>query len=135
MLRFQIISHHFMKSNKFFKRYIIINENLRNIRTIELYIEKQSNLSLYDLLQHYLFGATAFTSVGQQLSYNCRRAVSPQKSKPANLQKALQSPSSVVTQDLYQIFFCVRIICSDIQKYCFQFQLIEKYIDSYEETF
>ena len=39
MLRFQIILHHFKKLNKFFKRYIIINKDFRNIETIELSIE------------------------------------------------------------------------------------------------
>ena len=38
MLRFQIISHYFKKLNKFFKRYIIINDDFRNIRTIDLFI-------------------------------------------------------------------------------------------------
>ena len=47
MLRFQIISHHFKKLNKFFKRYIIINEDFRNIKTIELSVEKYSQISVY----------------------------------------------------------------------------------------
>ena len=47
MVRFQIISHHLKKSNKFFQRYIIINEDFRNIKTIELFIEKYSQISVY----------------------------------------------------------------------------------------
>ena len=47
MLRFKIISHHFKKLNKFFKRYIITNEDFRNIKTIEISIEKYSQISVY----------------------------------------------------------------------------------------
>ena len=47
MLRFQIISHYFKKLNKFFKRYIIINDDFRNIKTIELPIEKYSQISVH----------------------------------------------------------------------------------------
>ena len=47
MLRFQIILHHLKKLNKFFKKYIPINEDFRNIKTIELCIEKYSQIPVY----------------------------------------------------------------------------------------
>ena len=68
--KFYIILHHLKKLKQFFKRYIIINEDYRNIKTIELSMETQSNLSLYDSPQHYLLGATAFPPAEQQLSHN-----------------------------------------------------------------
>ena len=47
MLRFEIISHNFKKLNKFFKRYIIINDDFINIKTIELSIEMHSQIAVY----------------------------------------------------------------------------------------
>ena len=81
MLRFYIISHHFMKLNKFFKRYIIINVDFRNIKTIELSIEKYSKISVY-MIQNsiiyqeqqlsLLWGNIPPTIVGAQLvDKNC----------------------------------------------------------------
>ena len=47
MLKFQIISDNFKKLNKFFKKYIIINEHFRNIKIIELSTKKFSQISVY----------------------------------------------------------------------------------------
>ena len=64
--------------NKFFKRYIIINEDFRNIKKIELSIEKYNHISVYMTRCSIIYSE-------QQLSHNCGRAVSPQKIKPAVL--------------------------------------------------
>ena len=76
MFRIQIISHHFKTLNKFFKRYIIINEDFRNIKTIELSIDKYSQISVYmtrrsitySEQQHSLmWGNSSPENVGEQL--------------------------------------------------------------------
>ena len=76
MFRFQIISNRFTKLNKFFKRYIIINQDFRNIKTIELSIEKYSKISvnmthhsiIYSEQQLFLlWGSSSPSIVGEQL--------------------------------------------------------------------
>ena len=71
ILRFQIISHHFKKLNEFFKRYIIIIQDFRNINTVKLFIEKYSQISVY--------------IISRKNIPSCGGAVSPQKIKHANL--------------------------------------------------
>ena len=55
ILRFQIIPHHFKKLNKFLKRNIIINEDFKNIKTIELSIEKYSQISVYIIRRSIIY--------------------------------------------------------------------------------
>ena len=78
MLRFLIISHNFKKLNNVFKGHIIINDDFRNIKTIELSIGKYSQISIY--MNH-----RSIPSCGAAALPQCGRAVNPQKSKPANL--------------------------------------------------
>ena len=49
MLRFQIISHHFKKLKKKpnSSKDIIVNDDFRNIKTIEFFIEKYSQIKVY----------------------------------------------------------------------------------------
>ena len=81
MLRLQIIPINFKKLNKFFKRYIIINHDFRNIKTIELSIEKYSQISVY-MTRRCIpsCGAAALPHLWESSS-----AVSSKKCKAANL--------------------------------------------------
>ena len=75
MLRFQIILQHLKKFKKF-KRYIIINEDFRNMKTIELSIEKYSQISVYMTRRSIIYSeqqlsllwcSSSPTIVGEQL--------------------------------------------------------------------
>ena len=75
-LRFQINSLLFKKLNKFFERYIIINEEFRNIKTIELFIEKYSQISVnmtrcsiicFEQQHSLLWGSSSPTIMEEQL--------------------------------------------------------------------